>query len=124
MKTRTKLKPGQNGTKQYVKQYGDSLVCVRYRYDEQKRKQYKTVEIIVSESDWEPPPAKYPDSTLVGLTIGFKETALQSQVKAVGGRWDKDRKVWVVPYGCIRGTKLEKLIVLETKKTSETEQSL
>jgi hypothetical protein len=120
MKTRTKLKPGQNGTKKYVAKYGDALVCVRYRYDEQNRKQYKTVEIIVSESNWEPPAAKYPDSTLVALTIGFKEVALQSQVKAVGGRWDKDRKVWVVPYGCIRGTKLEKLIVLETRQESES----
>jgi len=50
----------------------------------------------------------------VGLAIGIKETALQSQVKAVGGRWDKDRKLWIVPYGCIRGTRLEKLLVLET----------
>ncbi len=44
MKTRTKLKPGQNGTKKYAAQYGDALVCVRYRYDEQKRKQYQAVE--------------------------------------------------------------------------------
>jgi hypothetical protein len=36
----------------------------------------------------------------------------QSQVKAVGGRWDKDRKVWIVPYGCIRGTRLEKFIII------------
>ncbi len=114
MKARSKLRPGQNGTKQYLAQYGDALVCVRYRYDEQKRKQYKTVEIIVSESYWEPPAAKYPDSSLVGLAIGIKETALQSQVKAVGGRWDKDRKLWIVPYGCIRGTRLEKFLVLET----------
>lgn len=116
MKTRSKLKPGQNGTKKYLAKYGDALVCVRYRYDEQNRKQFKTVEIIVSESDWEPPAAKYPVSTLVGLAIGLKETSLQSQVKAVGGRWDKDKILWIVPYGCIRGTKLEKLIVLETKQ--------
>lgn len=116
MKTRSKLKPGQNGTKKYLATYGDALVCVRYRYDEQKRKQYKTIEIIVSESDWEPPAAKYPDSTPVGLAIGFNETALQSQVKAVGGRWDKDKKLWIVPYGSIKGTKLEKLLVIETKQ--------
>jgi len=38
----------------YVEQYGDALVCVRYRYDVATHKQYKTVEIIVSESDWTP----------------------------------------------------------------------
>ena len=30
------------------------LVCVRYRYDEQARKRFKTVELIVEEVDWEP----------------------------------------------------------------------
>lgn len=118
MKIRSRLNPGQKGTTKLVEKYGDALVCVRYRYDAQKCKQYKTVEIIVSESDWTPPPAKYPDSTLVAVKIGFNETALQSQVKAVGGRWDIEKKVWVVPYGCIRGTKLEKLIYVETAKSS------
>lgn len=115
MKTRVKLKPGQPGTKKHVKKYGDALVCVRYRYDAEKRKQYKTVEIIVSESEWTPPPAKYPDSTLVALNIGARETTMQSQVKSLGGRWDPSKKLWIVPYGCIRGTRLEKLIVIETK---------
>ena len=94
-----------NGTKKFVEQYGDALVCVRYRYDAATRKQYKTVEIIVSESDWTPPPAKFPDSSLVPLKIGIKETAAQEQVRAVGGRWNSEEKLWFVPYGCIAGTK-------------------
>jgi hypothetical protein len=32
--TRLKLKPDQKGTKLLVEKYGDSLLCVRYRYDE------------------------------------------------------------------------------------------
>ena len=32
--------------KEIVEQYGDALICVRYRYDAKARKQYKTVEII------------------------------------------------------------------------------
>lgn len=31
METRLILSPGQNGTKKLVKQYGEKLVCVRYR---------------------------------------------------------------------------------------------
>lgn len=116
MKTRARLKPGQNGTKKFVEKYGEALVCVRYRYDSEKCKQYKTVEIIVSESNWTPPPAKYPDSTMVSLKIGVREMAAQEQVRAVGGRWDKDEKLWIVPYGCIAGTKLEKFIHIETLK--------
>lgn len=112
MKTRVKLKPGQKGTKKLVAQYGDALICVRYRYDVEKRKQLKTVEIIVDENDWNPPPAKYPNDALVPLQIGFAEKSLQEQVRGLGGRWDREQKVWLVPYGCIAGTKLEKLIVL------------
>lgn len=114
MKTRVNLKPGQKGTKKLVEQYGAALVCVRYRYDAKALKQYKTVEIIVSESEWTPPPAKYPDGEMVPLKIGINETGLQEQVRTVGGRWNKERQVWLVPFGCIAGTKLEKLIVVET----------
>lgn len=99
------MKPGQKGTKGLMEQYGDALVCVRYRYDAKKHKQYKTVEIIVSEADWTPPPVKYSDSTMIALKIGVKETAQQTQVKSVGGRWDIKKKVWIVPYGCIKGTR-------------------
>ena len=59
METRAFLKPGQKGTKRLVDQYGDALVCVRYRHDTKTHKQYKTVAIIVSESEWTPPPAKF-----------------------------------------------------------------
>jgi hypothetical protein len=34
MKSYAHLKPGQKGTKRLVEKYGDSLLCVRYRYDE------------------------------------------------------------------------------------------
>jgi hypothetical protein len=123
MKTRVNLKPGQKGTKKLVQQYGDALICVRYRYDANKQKQYKTVEIIVSESEWTPPSAKYSDGELVPLKIGLNETALQSQARAVGGRWDKELRVWIVPYGCIAGTKLEKLISVETTKEDKNMDS-
>lgn len=124
MKTRVNLKPGQKGTKKLVDQYGDTLVCVRYRYDSKANKRYKTVEIIVSESEWAPPPAKYSEGELVPLKIGINETALQSQARAVGGRWDKDQQFWIVPYGCIAGTKLEKLIVVETNEGTKESKSL
>jgi len=124
MKTRVNLKPGQKGTKRLVEQYGDALVCVRYRYDDKSQKQYKTVEIIVSESEWTPPPAKYPDGAMVPLKIGIKETAIHEQVKAVGGRWNKEQRVWFVPFGCIAGTKLEKFIVVETVVSAKKAECL
>lgn len=124
MKTRVILKPGQKGTKRLVEQYGEALICVRYRYDAKAHKQYKTAEIIVSESVWTPPPAKYQDGTLVPLKIGINEIALQNQVRAVGGRWDKEKRVWLVPYGCIAGTNLEKFIAVETTTDAKKDDSL
>jgi hypothetical protein len=92
-----------------LKQYGDALVCVRYRYDREKRQQFKTLEIIISESDWVPPPRKYADSDLVALRIGYEEKSLQGKAKALGVKWDRQKK-----YGCFVGTAMEKLIVLQT----------
>ena len=112
MTTRVKLNPGQKGTKKLVQQFGDALYCVRYRYDPLKQKQLKTVELIVSESDWTPPPAKFSASTLVTLSIKYSEKSLQAQVKSLGGKWDPKQRVWVIPYGCITGTNLEKFIIV------------
>jgi hypothetical protein len=53
MRTRLILKPGHRGSKKLLAEYGERLLCVRYRYDDEKRKRYKTVELIVAESDWQ-----------------------------------------------------------------------
>ncbi|MEF3274571.1 MAG: hypothetical protein K6356_09260 [Chloroflexus sp.] len=54
MRTRLKLKPGQRGTKKLHAQYGDRLVCVRYRYDTENGRRLKTIELIVEEKAWTP----------------------------------------------------------------------
>jgi len=46
---RLHLKPGQKGTTQLLAQYGDRLICVRYRYDAQRTKRFKTVELLVAD---------------------------------------------------------------------------
>jgi hypothetical protein len=86
--------------------------------DPEKRKQFKTVELVVSERSWTPPPVKYADSDLVALRIGYEEKSLQEQARSLGGKWDRQHKVWRIRYGCIVGTSLEKLIVVETSITN------
>ena len=56
VRTRLILKPGQPETKRLVKKYGDSLLCVRFKYDRESRQRLKTVELIVEKTDWTPPP--------------------------------------------------------------------
>ena len=52
---RLTLHPDQDGAKGLRAEYGERLVCVRYRYDTQKHKRYKTVELVIAEENWTPP---------------------------------------------------------------------
>ena len=54
MKSRLNLKPGQKGTKKLVEKYGASLLCVRYRYDEERGIRRTTVELMEEEVPWRP----------------------------------------------------------------------
>ena len=54
VQVKSKLLTGENGTKELLKQYGEQLVCVRYCYDQKRRKRYKTVALIADEEDWLP----------------------------------------------------------------------
>lgn len=54
MKSRLNLKPGQKGTKALVERFGESLLYVRYRYDEARGVRLKTAEIVVEEKPWKP----------------------------------------------------------------------
>ena len=118
MTTRVKLKPGQKGTKSLVAEYGDALVCVRYRYDSRTRTRHKTVELIVESKPWSPACPRFSDSEFVPVRIHYQDTGLREQAKAAHGKWDPDRKVWLIPYGKLKGTELEKLIILETEAKS------
>jgi hypothetical protein len=80
-----------------VEQYGDRLVCVRYRYDALKRRRYTTAEIIVDESDWDPMPSATARRERAAVRIEVREVKLREKVKASGGRWDPERRVWHLP---------------------------
>jgi hypothetical protein len=116
MKSRLNLKPGQKGTKALVEQYGDALVCVRYRYDEESRTRIKTVELIVEKKELPPPVQRIKDETPVSVKIAYGETVLGKMARKLGGTWSADVKLWYIEYGKIKGTELEKHIVLDASK--------
>jgi hypothetical protein len=111
MKSRKHLKPGQNGTKRLVEQYGDALLCVRYRYDEKRGVHLKTVEIIVEEKA-AGSVVHFRDDDMVKLIVAFTENGLRDRLKAAGGRWDPQEKLWLVRYSAVRGTELEERILV------------
>lgn len=115
MKSRLNLKAGQKGTKQLNERFGAALLYVRYRYDEQRGVRLKTVELIIEEKPWTPP-LRRQDDELVPVAVDYAENDLRQQVKAAGGRWDQEGKIWRVPYGAIKGTKLEERIPTSFRK--------
>ena len=112
MQIKTTLAPGQNGTKQLLKEYGDQLVCVRYRYDKARHKRIKTVELIVDEQDWIPG-VIIPADRRVALKIGFNETELREQIKQAGGYWNPGKKAWILSYHKVLQMGLERRMVDE-----------
>jgi hypothetical protein len=54
MKVRNTVAPPGRGTVKLLAEYGPRLLFVRYRYDAQKKRRYKTAEIVVDEVYWQP----------------------------------------------------------------------
>src|SRR4030095_9122751 len=113
MRTLLHLKPGQKGTKRWLAQYGARLVCVRYRYDAQQKKRFKTVELIVAERAWNPPAPRFAADAIVGVRVGFAEVEVREQVKQAGGKWNRSREVWEARCAQVGALKLESRIVEE-----------
>jgi hypothetical protein len=95
MRARSTLRPGQPGTKALLRQYGDRLLYVRYRYDRARRRRYKTAEVIVDEVPWEP---RLPPETIVYLRVVWGEADLARTIKQAGGQWNHKLKLWALRY--------------------------
>jgi len=117
-RVRLHLKPGQKGTKQLLAQYGDRLICVRYRYDAQQKKRFKTVELVVTERGWEPRPPPFAHDQIVGLRIAFAEVAIRDGVKQAGGTWNPERRAWHLRYDSVLALGLSRRIIDEPASTS------
>jgi hypothetical protein len=87
------MAPGAKGTRRLVREYGYKLVCVRYRYDEARRKRIKTAEIVVEEASWTPP-----QRHLVLVAVKAWETALHARLRKAGARWTGKGPFWRVRY--------------------------
>jgi len=98
MKIRRILRPGQPGTKKLLKTYGENLLCVRYRYDAEKKLMFKTIEIIIESKPWEPEATELPRNEIVNIRIAIDENDSRKRVKAAGGKRVPKRQVWQLAY--------------------------
>ena len=44
-----------------------------------------------------PPPQSESDTDQLAVKIDYEEKDLQNQVKKAGGKWDKEKKAWILP---------------------------
>jgi len=118
MKTNKKIIPGNPGTKRLLEKYGERLICVRYKYDEKTQKRIKTVELLEEEARWIKDNKRIPDNKIMKLKIKYGETDLGIAVKSIGGKWNKEKKYWELPYGKVLTLGLENRIIHDKTKYS------
>jgi len=96
--TKKTLIAGQPGTKKWLQKYGDALTCVRYKYDSEKKRKIKTVELVVEDEPWEIDRNRIPGNKLIGLRVQYGEVHIGRLIKAAGGKWNPNTKLWELPY--------------------------
>jgi hypothetical protein len=101
-----KLTPGAPGTKRFQDRFGAALVCVRYREDREGRKQYTTVELVVSDRT----PTRRSDGEVL-VRIDYRETQLRAKAKQAGATWDPAAKLWRMSRSAARACGLAERIV-------------
>ena len=109
--TQKTLLAGQPGTQKWVQKYGQALVCVRYKYDLRRRTKLKTVELIVEENPWILDERRVPPNKIVGVKVAYGEVALGRTIRAAGGRWNRKKRLWELPYKEAKNLGLEDRIV-------------
>ena len=110
-KIRRTLLPGQPGTKKFVTEYGDRLVCVRYRYDKARHCKLTTVEVIAEQRVWKAETRDPLPNALVLVRVAYEETELRKRVKTAGGKWNQRKGVWEMAYANVIALGLRDRIV-------------
>ncbi len=106
------IQPGEMCSKQLHQKYGERLVCVRYRTDQLLQKRYTTVELIVDEK-----PLPGPRRAMMSwVKVNFDEVELRGRVKAAGGRWLPEEKLWELNYETAKKLKLKRRITRKFTK--------
>ena len=94
-----KLLPQQPGAKKLTVQYGELLVCVRYRLDQTLGRRYTTVELLVGEG-----PARINPKSLdpVYIRLANSEKALWRAMLDEGAKWDKTQRAWRITFAAAK----------------------
>ena len=79
------------------------------------------MELIVEKKKLPAPRQAAADDALIPVHIAYGERELGRMAKTLGGKWDADVKLWYIQYGKVKGTELEKHIILDAAKKRGSE---
>lgn len=117
MIVKTFFKPVDSETRKLFNQYGEQLLCVRYCYDTETNTRYKTLELVVEETPFQPavsdsyyssPPQATP---YVGLKVDLDEKFVLDSLRKMGGFWSPQDRLWYAPELYVRRIGLHQRIV-------------
>jgi hypothetical protein len=104
-----KLDPQAPGARQWAATYGEQLVSVRYRVDQQRQRRQTTVEIVVDE-------APTLNSVRVGVRVAWGEKEVARKAREASGTWDPNAKLWMMTLGQAKETGLVDRVVMGAGK--------
>ena len=105
------LHPGTAGTKRLTAEYGERLLCVRYRYDVDHAVCLTTAEVVVAERPWRP---AIPPRTVVGVRVEWGDFSSRQRLRAEKGRWDPNRGLWFLEWRAVRKLGLQGNVAIDT----------
>jgi hypothetical protein len=108
-RARQTIKAGERGTKKLVKEFGSNLLNVRIYYDIKRKRKIRTIELLVDENEWVP--TKINPAKIVKLKVNWGEPEIARKIKANGGIWNKEKKVWEIAFGKVKDLGLQSRMV-------------
>jgi hypothetical protein len=76
------MRPGAPGTGKFVRDWGERLVAVRYRYSDSPPTRFTTIEVVVGAASW-----KVSANRQVLVEVKSWEPELREKVKEAGAKW-------------------------------------
>ena len=98
------LWPPQAGTMKLSRQYGESLLCVRYRHDASGLRRLTTVELVIGEAGVI---GKRAHGRLYAVQIPQAEKSLHKLAQDRGAIWDPHARQWVMNGAQVKALGLE-----------------
>jgi hypothetical protein len=111
---RKTIRPGQKGTRRFIRDWGERLVCVRYRFDAKEKIRYTTVEIVSSEPRPWIPPRRPPPYALVYLKVDRNDWKAIRRLRDARVWFDGDKGLWRTRYDVAERLRLKARIVKPT----------